>query len=148
MSKENRTQTLIKVGTEETTTCFDAHTSQYEASYDGDVSKVDKGDIEVVPDEVDDAHIEGLKPVGADTLADNGGQEAINKKDGSQTSKPTDKKPAQKCSNQASSGFQDGPVNYDKDILAKGQKNKYPKDHISIHCVQRVGRVLLMNAFL
>ena len=32
MLKENRTQTLIKVGTEEATTCFDAHTSQDEAS--------------------------------------------------------------------------------------------------------------------
>ena len=41
MSKENRTQTLIKVGTEEATTCFDAHTSQDEASYEGNMSKVE-----------------------------------------------------------------------------------------------------------
>ena len=93
MSKKNRTQTLIKAGTEEATTCFDAHTSQYKANYDGDISEVDKEDIEVVPDEVDDAQIEGLKPVWANTLTDNGGQEAINKKDGSQTLKPTDKTP-------------------------------------------------------
>ena len=57
MLKENRTQTLIKVGTEEATTCFDVHTSQDEASYNGDVSDGDEEDIEVVPDEVDDTQI-------------------------------------------------------------------------------------------
>ena len=93
MSKENRTQTLIKVGTKEATTHFDAHTSQDEVSYDGNISKVDEEDIEVVPDEVDDAQIEGLKPVGANTLTDNEGQEVTNKEDGSQTLKPADKKP-------------------------------------------------------
>ena len=95
MSKENRTQTLIKVGMEEATTRFDAHThtSQDKASYDGNISEVDEEDVEVVPDEVDDAQIEGLKPVGADTLPDNEGQEAINKEDDGQTSKPTYKKP-------------------------------------------------------
>ena len=41
----------------------------------------------------------------------------------------------------------DGPVSYDKDVLAKGQKAKYPKDHISVHCVQRASRVLLMSCF-
>ena len=105
MSKENRTQTLIKVDTEEVTTCFNTPTSQDEASYDGDLSKVDEEDIEVVPDEVDDAQIEGLKPVGADTLTDNEGQEVTNKEDESQTLKPTDKKPVQKHSNRASSGY-------------------------------------------
>ena len=48
MSKENRTQTLIKVGTKEATTHFDAPMSQDEASYDGDISKVDEEDIKVV----------------------------------------------------------------------------------------------------
>ena len=99
MSKENRTQTLIKVGTEEATTCFDAYTSQDEASYDGDISEVDEEGVEVVPDEVDDAQIEGSKPVGANTITNNEGQEVTNKEDGGQTSKPTDKKPVQKCSN-------------------------------------------------
>ena len=80
-----------------------------------------------------------MKPAGADTLADNEGQEETNKEDDSQTLKPADKKPVQKCSNRASSGSQDGPVSYDKDILAKGQKTKYPKDHISINCIQRAG---------
>ena len=74
MSKENRTQTLIKVGMEEATTYFDAHTSQDEASYDGNISKVDEEDVEVVPDEVDDAQTESSKPAGADTLADHAGQ--------------------------------------------------------------------------
>ena len=142
MLKENRTQTLIKVGTEEATTHFDAHTFQDEASYDGDISEVDEEDVEVVPDEVDDAQIEGLKPFGANTLTDNGGQEANNKEDGSQTLKPV-----QKHSNKASSGSWDGLVSYDKDILATGPKNKYPKNHISIHYVQRAGRVLLMFSF-
>ena len=54
MSKENRTQTLIKVGAEEASTCFSAQTSQDEASYNGDVSNADEEYIEVVPDEVDD----------------------------------------------------------------------------------------------
>ena len=93
MSTENRTQTLIKVGTEEATTCFDAHTSQDEVSYDGDISEADEEDVEVVPDEVDDAQTEGLKPAGANTLPDNEGQEATNKEDDGRTSKHTDKKP-------------------------------------------------------
>ena len=49
MSKENRTQTLIKVGAEEASTCLDAPVSQDEASYNGDVSDADEEDIEVVP---------------------------------------------------------------------------------------------------
>ena len=90
MLKKNRTQTLIKVGAKEATTCFDAHTSQDKASYDGDISEVDEEDVEVIPDEVDDAQMEGLKPVGAKTLTNNEGQEVTNKEDSSQTSKPTD----------------------------------------------------------
>ena len=101
MSKENRTQTLIKVGTKEATTHFNAHTSQDEASYDGNISKVDEEDVEVIPDKVDDAQMEGLKPVGADTLADNEGQEVMNKEGSGQTLKPTDKKQVQKHSNRA-----------------------------------------------
>ena len=103
MLKENRTQTLIKVGTEEASTCFDAHTSQDEASYDGDVSDADEEDIKVVPDEVDDTQIEGSKPAEADTVTDKEVPKATNKEDGGQTSKSTDKKPVQKHSNRASS---------------------------------------------
>ena len=119
MSEENRTQTLI---TEEATTCFDAHTSQDEASYDGNISEVDKEDVEVVPDEVDDAQIEGSKPAGADTLADYEGQEVTNKEDYGRTLKPKDKKLVQKCSNRASSGSRDGPVCYNKDVLPRGKR--------------------------
>ena len=104
MLKESRTQPLINVGTKEATTCFDAHASQDEASYDGDVSDVDEEDIKVVPDKVDDTQIEVSKPAKAGTLTDNEVPEATNKEDGSQTSKSTDKKPVQKCSNRASSG--------------------------------------------
>ena len=93
ISKENRTQTLIKVGMEEATTRFDAHTSQDEANYDGNISKADEEDVEVVPDEVDDAQTEGLKLAGADTLPNNKGQEATNKEDDGKISKSTDKKP-------------------------------------------------------
>ena len=93
MSKENRTQTLFKVGTKEAATHFDAHTSQDEASYDGDISKVDEEDVEVIPDKVDDAQMEGSKPVGANTVTNNEGQEATNKEDSGQISKPTNKKP-------------------------------------------------------
>ena len=56
MSTEDRTQTLIKVGMEEATTCFDAHIPQDEASYDGNISEAD---VEVIPDEVDGAQTEG-----------------------------------------------------------------------------------------
>ena len=84
MSKENRTQTLIKVGAEEASTCFDAHTSQDEASYDGDISDADEEDIEVVPDKVDDTQIEGSKPVEADTVTDKEVPKATNKEDGRQ----------------------------------------------------------------
>ena len=104
MSKENRTQTLIKVGMEETTTHFDAHTSQDEESYDGDIFEADEEDVKVVPDEVDDAQTEGPKLAGADTFPNNEGQEAANKEDDGKILKPTDKKPVQKCSNRASSG--------------------------------------------
>ena len=93
MSKENRTPTLIRVGTEEASTRFDVHTSQDEASYNGDVSDADEEDIEVVPDKVDDTQIEGSKPAGADTVADKEVPKATNKEDGSQTSKSTYKKP-------------------------------------------------------
>ena len=119
MSKENRTQTLIKVGTEEATTHFDAPTLKDEESYDGNISEVDEEDTEVVPDEEGDAQMEGLKPAGADTLTDNEGQEETNKEHDGQTSKPADKKPVQKHSNRAS-GSQDGPVSYNKNVLAKG----------------------------
>ena len=68
MSKENRTQTLIKVGAEEASAHFNAHITQDEASYNGDVSDADEEDIKVVPDKVDDTQIEGSKPVEADSL--------------------------------------------------------------------------------
>ena len=71
MSKENRTLTLIKVGTEEASTHFNAHASQDEASYDCNVSDAEEDDIEVVPDEVDDTQVESSKPVGAVSKADN-----------------------------------------------------------------------------
>ena len=120
MFTEDRTQTEIKIGMEEATTCFDAHTSQDEVSYDGDISKADAEDVKVVPDEVDDAQTEGLKLAGADTLPDNEGQEATNKEDDGKTLKHADKKPVQKCSNKASSCSRYGPVCYDKDVLAEG----------------------------
>ena len=146
MSKENRTQTLIKVGAEEASTHFDAHISQDEASYNGNISDADKEDIEVVPDKVDDTQIKGWKPVEADTVTNKEVPKATDKEDGSQTSKSMDKKQVQRHSNRASSETWDGPVCYDRDILTDGHKHKYPKDHISVHCVQRAGRVL-MNCF-
>ena len=92
MSKENRTQTLINAGTKEASTYFDAHTSQDEASYNDDISGADEEDIKVVPDEVDDTQIKGLKPAEADTATDKEVPKAANKEDGSQTSKSMDKK--------------------------------------------------------
>ena len=143
MSKENRTQTLIKVGTDEASTHFDAHTSQDEASYNGYISDADEEDIEVVPYEVDDrsTQIKGSKSAEADTVTDEEVPKATTKEDGGQTSKSIDEKPIHKCSNMASSGSQDGPVCYNRDILADGLKDEYPKGHISIHCIQRAGRV-------
>ena len=91
--KENRTQTVIKVG-EEASTHFDAHASQNEASYDGDIFDAEEDDIEVVPDEVDDTQIKGSKPVEAIPIADKEVPKVTNKKDGGQTSKSGDKDPA------------------------------------------------------
>ena len=125
MSKENRTQTLIKAGAEEASTRFDAHISQDEVSYNGNVSDADEEDIEVVPDKVDDTQIIGSKPVEANTVADEV-PEATHKEDGSQTLKYMDKKPAQKHSNGASFQTRDGPVCYNRDIHADGHKDKYP----------------------
>ena len=88
MSKENRAQILLKVGMEEGTTHFKADMSLDEASYDGDISEVDEEDVEVVPDEVDDAQMEGSKLAGADTLTNNEGQEATNKEDDGKLQNP------------------------------------------------------------
>ena len=104
MSKKNRAHTLITVGVEEAATCFDAPTSQDEESYDGDVSKVDEEDAEVIPDEEDDTQIKALKSAVDDKLPDNEGQEETNKEDGNQTAKPGDKKPVHKHGNWVSSG--------------------------------------------
>ena len=101
----------------------------------------------MVPDEEDDTQIKTSRSVEDNTLQDNEGQEETNKEDGDQTTKPGDKKPVQKHGNWASSGSQDGLVSHDKDVLAAGRKTKYPKDHISIHCIQRASRVLLMSSF-
>ena len=65
MSKENRTLTLMKFGTKETSTGFNAPASQDKASYDGNVSDVGEDDIEVIPDEVDDALAESSGPAKA-----------------------------------------------------------------------------------
>ena len=73
MSKENRAHTLITAGAEEAATCFDVPTSQDEESYDGDVSRVDEEDAEVVPDEEDDTQIETLRSAGDNMLQDNEG---------------------------------------------------------------------------
>ena len=86
ISKENRTQTLTKVGAEEAFTPFDADVSQDEASYNGDISAAEEEDIKVVPDEVDDTQIKGSQPVEADTIADKEVPKATNKEDGGQTS--------------------------------------------------------------
>ena len=74
---------------EEALTHFDAHASQEEASYDGDVSDAEEDDIEVVPDKVDDTPFQSSKPVEAG---------------GSETSKSVDKNPTHQHSNKASSG--------------------------------------------
>ena len=142
MSKENRTQTLITVGAEEASTCFNAHASQDEASYDDDISDEEE-DIEVVPDEVADTQIKGSKPAETISVADKEVPKATNKEDGSQTSKSAGKNPVRQHSNKASSGTRDGLVCYNWHILTDGCKDKYPKDHISVHCVQRAGRVLM-----
>ena len=121
MSKENRTQTLIKVGAEEASTCFCAHASQDEASYDGDISDAEEDDIEVVPDKVDDTQIKGSKPFEAIPVADKEVPKATNKEDGGQTLKSVNKDPARQHSKKTSSGTQDGPVCYDQDVLTDGQ---------------------------
>ena len=93
ISKESRVQTLITIGTEEAATCFDATTSQDEESYDGDVSKIDKEDAQVNPDEANNVQIETLKSAGDDTLPDNEDQEVTNEGNGNQIAKSCDKKP-------------------------------------------------------
>ena len=92
MLKENRTQTLIKVGAEEAATSYDVPTSQDGESYDGDVSRKDEN-AEVVPDEEDSTQIKTLKLTENKTLQDDEGQEETNKEDGDQTAKTGDKKP-------------------------------------------------------
>ena len=110
MLKENRTLTLMKVGMEEASTRFDAHASQDEASYDGDVSDTEEDDIKVVPDEIDDTQVESLKPVRATSTAEKEVQKATNKSGGGKTLRSVDKNPTGQPSNKASSGTRDGPV--------------------------------------
>ena len=88
---------------EEASTCFNAHASKDEASYDGDVSDAED-DIEVIPDEVDDTRVERSKPVGAISAADKEVRNTTKKSGGSQTSKSADKNPTLQHSNKASSG--------------------------------------------
>ena len=104
-------------------------------------------DIEVIPDEVDDTQVESSKPVGTVSAADKEVRNTTKKSGGSQTSKSADKNPTLQHSNKASFGAWDGPVCYDRSILAEGCKDKYLKDHISVHCVQWAGQVLLMSCF-
>ena len=111
MLNENMALIPIKVGMEEALTHFDAHASQDEASYDGNVSDAEEDDIEVIPDEVDDTQVKSLKPVGAISAADKEVQKA-NKSGGSQTSKSADKNPTHQHSNKASSETWDGAVCY------------------------------------
>ena len=85
MSKESRTQTLITFGAEEASTHFDAHASQDEASYDGNISNAEEEDIKVVPDKVVDTQIKGSKPAETVSVADKEVPKATNKKDGGQT---------------------------------------------------------------
>ena len=92
ISKESRVQTLITVGTEEAATHFDAITSQDKESYDGDVSKVDKEDTEVVLDKADNVSLETSKPAGNNTLQDNEGQDETNKEGDDQAVKSGGKK--------------------------------------------------------
>ena len=70
MSKENRTLTLLKVGTKEASTRFDAPASQDEASYHGDILNAGEDDIEVIPDKIDDALAESSGPVKAISTID------------------------------------------------------------------------------
>ena len=79
MSKENRTLTLLKVGTEEASTCFNVLASQDEASY------------EVILDEVDDALAESSGPAKAVSAVAREVQKTMDKSDGSQTSKSVGK---------------------------------------------------------
>ena len=118
MSKENRTLTLMKVGTEEASTCFNVPASQDKASYDGDVSDMGKDDIKVIPDEVDDALAKSSGPVKAISAVAREVQKTMDISDGGQTSKSAGKNKAHQHSDKASFGTWDGPVCYDQNFLA------------------------------
>ena len=81
MLKEGRAQMHITVGAEEALTRFDAHASQDEANYDGDISNAEEDNIEEVSDKVDDTQIEGSKPMEAISTADKEVPKATNKED-------------------------------------------------------------------
>ena len=120
MSKENRSHTLITVGAEEAATCFDAPTSQDVESYDSDISGVDGEDAEVVPDEEDDTQIELEDQLGTTHSKMMKAKKRPTRRMVTKLKKPDDKKPVQKCGTQSSSGSRDGPVSFNRDILAKG----------------------------
>ena len=70
MLKENRTLTLLKVGTKEASSRFDVPASQDEASYNGDVSDEGEDDIKVILDEVDNAPAKISGPVEVGSVID------------------------------------------------------------------------------
>ena len=146
MLKENRTLTLLKVGTKEASTYFNAPASQDEASYN--VSDVGEDDIEVILNKVDNTPAESLGPVEAASVTDREVRKTTGKSGDGQTLRSVGKNLAGQHSGKASSGTWDGPVGYDRNFLTEGHKDKYLKDHhISVHCVQQADRVLLMSCF-
>ena len=68
------------------------------------VSEENEDDVQVIPDEADNAIIKTSKSAGEDTLLDNEGQEVTSEGGSNQTAKPEDKKPAQKHDNRPSAG--------------------------------------------
>ena len=136
-----------KVGAEEASTPFDAPASQDEASYDGDVSDAREDDIEVIPDMLGNTPVKSSGPAKAISAVNREVQKITDKSDGGQTSKCVGKNQAHQHSDKALSGTQGRTVSYDQNFLTKGHKDKYPKEHIAVHCVQWASQVLLMSCF-
>ena len=99
----------------------------------------------MLSDEAEEEAVEmAPKPAEQDAPQDG---EAGEEDSANQTKESDDKTQGNECANRSSSGPRDGPVSYDKDVLAEGQRNKYPYNKKSVQVIQQAGKAFLLDAF-
>ena len=124
--KQSQTNTLVTLSTEEaaahaekvkqSTTSRDLETQAEEDSYDGDESDAEDGGM--ISNEVkEDATKMALKPTDQDIPPDG---EVGEEYGANPIKEPDSKAPGNEHVNRSTSGPHDGPISYDRDVLAEG----------------------------